>query len=772
MVAWAAQRIPAQRPWPSRETDVELEPACRLDGVVRHEGRPVAGARMVMKASRLDRDLWEYEREVEPRGVLEALTDQTGHFVLDRLSPGRRSLAALSGNLAVQEWVEIVGECQHKPVELSLEAGGSIVIDFIDEAGAPVAGASFSVHQFDLATAFANSESSKSSEAGRASLPGLPATSYAYDVEVHPPRGYHAPERPRVSVSAGKETRLRYRFQKAASVTGRVLDEQRRPVPNALVFAVDPHDPETGGAGSRPEEEAHCDTEGRFALEHLLPGSVQLGVTADGFVAWEEQLAAPGEKEIILSRGASVEVEVVDSRAQPFADAKVIAVGPGDDGGELSVICGVCQTDERGRCALPALKDGKYRVSAQQVEPPSEGPRGPNRTVATDAQLVAPGVVKVRLQFDEGLSIVGKVSEQDSGKPVAGARVEAFEEHADPPVDPSDYPNEHATSGGFAISDAAGAFVVAHLRAGRHELNWSAKDCFQADPSVSAQAGDKGLVLKLECKHERTTHVRGHVVDEQGNAVPQIEIDARRILSFGGGKISVEGEALSKKLDSPGGRFEQDVSSSPVQLFAPGFLPAVFDIDLGKSEIDLGDVVLSRGHPLTVQVIEAGTSAPVPGVQLTLSSQCARNSELHLDHANTDAAGSATFEHVPDCPLEITTLSDSHLPAQAIVPKSTTAVTVTLDSGASIEGCILGADGKRMPGISVTAEPVPPTGADQRSTTTDTDGCFALRGLYARPYRVTLAAPHSPEHPLATLQVDIPASGHAHLDHRLKAAPP
>lgn len=82
-------------------------------------------------------------------------------------------------------------------------------------------------------------------------------------------------------------TQVVLRFEEQTTVTGRVVDERKRPVLEARVAL-------SVGPGIRTVAWAPVDADGRFSLTGAAPGSTSLTVTAEGFAAQTRELSGAG----------------------------------------------------------------------------------------------------------------------------------------------------------------------------------------------------------------------------------------------------------------------------------------------------------------------------------------------------------------------------------------------------------------------------------------------------------------------------------------------
>src|SRR5262249_50943998 len=147
-------------------------------------------------------------------------------------------------------------------------------------------------------------------------------------------------------------------------VSGQVVDRFGTPIPGARVVAAKntgfPMDLEL--EQDFPwlgRQKAETDAEGRFQLDGVDPGSLQVLVHAHGFAPYEQKgirvpSSATSLAPFTLSRGAVLSGQVVDPDGRGVAGAKITALDP--QGGAEILILG-----QREPTALTAA-DGSFRV--------------------------------------------------------------------------------------------------------------------------------------------------------------------------------------------------------------------------------------------------------------------------------------------------------------------------------------------------------------------------------------------------------------------------
>ncbi|MGI5861058.1 MAG: carboxypeptidase-like regulatory domain-containing protein [Myxococcales bacterium] len=326
------------------------------------------------------------------------------------------------------------------------------------------------------------------------------------------------------------------------------------------------------------------------------------------------------------------------------------------------------------------------------------------------------GTPPVKLRFKAGQTIAGRVQTSD-GAPVEGAQVSAVPEVARARYDRADL---DGVTFGNALSGPDGTFEVRNLEPGKYQM-FARKEGFAAsmhsDEPVMASAGDSSvsLVLKREGK------IRGRVVDSDGKPVQHFAIDR------------------SDRHDEAGA-FEEPVLSAgtrDVIFEADGFAPTHrrLDAKIGRT-IDLGDVVLTRGRPLSGTVLDAASNAPIPDALVDIGDpgDMERLSLIYLaveaGAAKTGADGSFTLPRVDTTrPLALFAFHPSYRWWVQPLDPAASRVVIRLERGGVVVGRVLDIDGNPIAG-----RPVAIIGSDKvvKPGVTGEDGSFEGTASRAR----------------------------------------
>ncbi len=247
------------------ETSLTIEPSFEVRGHVVREatGEPLAGA-----AVRLERGPGGWPPKWPPgpwEGVLVAVTDLRGDFLLTDLGPGRHEVDVSFPGLESAGWsIDVPTDESHCYELRSYRSLGGVVLD---PEGRPVVGAEIILH--DEETGFPFLTDQATDEDGRFHLDRVPDLSVYVlahpDAEKHPALGPAS-----VGPIEDEDHSLKIVLPEGLEIRGRLLDAEGRGLVGIRVE----------GAARVPfhvSSETTTDDEGRFRLRGLAPGHYNLG---------------------------------------------------------------------------------------------------------------------------------------------------------------------------------------------------------------------------------------------------------------------------------------------------------------------------------------------------------------------------------------------------------------------------------------------------------------------------------------------------------------
>lgn len=731
---------PAERPMRAASGPLRLvlERGVSLSGTVLDaSGRPAAGA-------------------LVRSGAIAAAADADGRYRLDGVTPGlERVEASAPGGLVARRGGVRVAAGTPATADLQLQPGAAIggtVVDALTRR--PIAGARIAVAESPGSGVTASSEpaaSARTDARGKFSAAGL----LPGDYEVSAARsGYLPATLPRVAATARSAGAAAVALVPAASISGRVVDAQGKPIVGASVALEAPRAGRGrfGGGGPafrapRGETSTRTGPEGTFRLDGLaaIPSGVPLTASHAGFAPAERPgvtlkagQALTGVV-LVLPAGLSVKGRVVDEASQAVAGAE-IRVAPSEGRGPARFFRRAAGgatppnavTGADGSFTVAGLAAGAWDVTA------THDGFSPKTASALPAPAKPPGAWPP-IVLSRGVAVTGEVKD-DQGAPIAGAMVSLFGEGADPSP---------------TATDASGAFRIDNLARGRAlMLTASAPGFAFSSRSVTPPAENVALVLG------KSGTIRGRVVDgATGAPITAFSVATtpasrgRRGFGGGGGPAAFGGGAPSSAQYAEDGSFEVSVApgSWSVRATADGYRPAdVSNLDVDAGETKEGvEIALRKGGGLTGHVVD-GRGNPVPGANVACCGAAGGGgfgpggggAAGSGPSATTDGDGRFQLDGLADGHVTLTVTSGDYVPASRDVdPAATPDVTISVSTGAEITGAVVSGDSSSpIPGAAVSLVPEgdsgTTTGAPQNAQS-DGNGGFHFDHLAAGRYRLT-----------------------------------
>jgi uncharacterized GH25 family protein len=333
-----------------------------------------------------------------------------GEFVFDALPPGTYGLWAFAGNLSSRtqcfRWTTISVPAAEgsAPVVLRMKPGKTLRVKVVSQTtGAPIPGAR-------VRLVYTDGDRDHTTD-GKGEVELLALTSEVWNVEAAA-TGYAAAAQ-NVNLQDALSAAIELRLPPGADVVGRVRDPEGRPVAGVGVSARSRD--YQGGQFSHMT----TDADGRYQLEHLPLGNLQLYVSKLDYVreALSFRLDMAGEKLTLVDvtlkprpHGGSVRGVVTDRQGRPIAGAEIT------NDGRSSNEVRRATTDAKGEYLLDNVYLGSIGHE-MVVRAKGFAPRAVEFKPGTATQ---PAEVNVTL--DPGHRIAGRVLDA-AGNPVRGVNV-------------------------------------------------------------------------------------------------------------------------------------------------------------------------------------------------------------------------------------------------------------------------------------------------------------------------------------------------------------
>jgi protocatechuate 3,4-dioxygenase beta subunit len=707
--------------------------------------RTLAGAALVRFEGRTQTTRW-----VETRGdgsfLLEGAPREAGSLVADGGARGRASFVLSPGST--------------EPVAIVLAPTSTLSGRVVDAADArPLPGVRI------VARGDGGQFLARSGPDGRYAIRGLSPRTYRLTAE----DDRFVPWSRAVRIAAGQPETQDVPLTRGATLAGRVVDEEGRPVEGALVRV------SRGGENvfrafmrsMEGEGGVRTGRDGSFRAARLAPGESQrLDVRHDEY---EERAIggislSPGATRsgvtVVLRRGLSVRGVVKDEEGRPLPAAEVSlssvrSIQGGRGGVSLSFVGPGnqqrCETGADGRFEFRGLKAGPYTVSA----------RSPGFSRATlDPVNVAEGraTEPLELTLKPGATISGFLRDK-AASGASGWYVSArgAGQGGGPAFGPGAIRSEEVTG-------PDGAFLLEGLAPGETYDLQAMGEAGIGPRKAGVVAPAEGVELVVT----GTGQIRGRVVDgESGRPIPDFQVryqpDAQGGMRFvmrmgpGRGRGPYERQPFHAEdgsfvlEDVPAGRWT-------VEAFSPGYQAgSASAVSVGEGEAAEGvEVRLSRGVVVSGRVLEARTGRPIldATVRAELSGDEPRmgmgriGGEGADNEAATDAEGRYEIAGLAPGTWAVTASHPDWSEATTAVELKEAPVTadIRLGRGGSVGGVVLAAghpaagaqvslsaagDSRFRPGAGMM-------GGGEQSALSDEGGRFRFERL--NPGRYTLGA--------------------------------
>ena len=331
-------------------------------------------------------------REVTPGGKISLRAD--GTMSLDEPTPAQKSIATSTDAVPDSEF------SRPRHAMLSLYAGGS--------HGNPLAGAAVVIHQ--ATESYSLILDMNGSASAEALIPGQAS------IEITAPPildGGLA----RIDLSEG-QNRLDIRAVRRAGIRGGITGAGGASAAGAAVSIES-----TTGAQRIPAADLAArvsDASGMFAFDSLVPGAYILSVSAFPFFPYEETVEArcePETHDIVLLDRASISVKVTGDPERPVGGARISLRSIRGSKDQYAIT----QTANlQGETLFEDISRGTYRISASHPWYQDSGHGETELSVKNSRETVELSLA------ERTYSISGRVYDEQSGEPIAGAEVIAL----------------------------------------------------------------------------------------------------------------------------------------------------------------------------------------------------------------------------------------------------------------------------------------------------------------------------------------------------------
>lgn len=420
-------------------------------------------------------------------------------------------------------------------------------------------------------------------------------------------------------------------LREGARVSGRVTAPEGVPVRGASVTWESDTSP-------RPEPST-TGADGAFSLTGIVPGRAWIVATRDGFLPSRQRTRKLVDGEhleglvIVLDRGLAIRGRVQWPDGAPAAEAEVRALPERKERGASERDL-VARSGDDGTFELLALSERTYSLTASARPAPRPNAKPDPNAPKWRAELraVKSGARDVQFTLSAGIAFAGRVVDE-TGAPVTKFRILVEERET---VDRPSFGYDRSRS--FRAAD--GGYVYDGLRPGWWQVSAEANGLPSRPVRIELPLAGEAPMLVVP----RRAEVRGIVRDPQGRPVDGASV--RRVSPNADGSVTKTGgtRGLDFATTDGKGRFEFDrlpAGSVALVARAPDLAPsAEVEAEAVAGHPREVELALRAGGTIRVRVLDV-EGQPEPGRTITWNGK----DEPNL-HAETDARGECSFEHV------------------------------------------------------------------------------------------------------------------------------
>jgi protocatechuate 3,4-dioxygenase beta subunit len=512
-------------------------------------------------------------------------------------------------------------------------------------------------------------------------------------------------------------------LEAAASISGRVVDEEGKPVEGALIRTI-----LNSGENNFPmgERSSTSGPDGGFLLGKI-PARRLHAVEAEleGFAPARQLADSTAPVRLVLRRGALAIGRVVDEEGLPVAGAQVSLAADGEGGAPFTDKPLEATTDAEGRFRFPKVSAGRFSLRAE-----SPG----FAAVSNDVFIpeLEPEADLGEIRLPPGGAIEGILTDA-RGKPVEKAWVS---------LHPSNFEDFAALADHFVRSPSTGPdgrFRIENLPRGlRVDVEVQHSELLPAEVSGVEVPTAQPLRIRLESARS----LAGRVVGERGEPVvgASVRCSETTVLPDGSQQTRSREEV---RTDAEGRFVLSRVSpgKADLQASAPGYRSReVSQVQVPEDrETEPVEIVLEAGTSLEGRVLDsegrpvrhARVQASVPGGKRFGFGEMA------------DVEGRYEIVDLEPGPCEIEILlfergGTTRIPVEILPGRNR--LDLRLPAGVEVSGRAVDSQGEPVPGVNVSLEPLLQEGTTLgQQGMSSADGSFVLADVTDGKYRLIAA---------------------------------
>jgi protocatechuate 3,4-dioxygenase beta subunit len=650
--------------------DIKLQPAGTISGTA------VPGSRIYFESGAQETD-----------GLESVIADAQGKFSATlpahsyTVRAGRAGYQSARADVALQKGQTVTKTLTMKPLAI---ARGRV----LDEEKKPVEGAFVSS---GLSGSIANRQLVRTGPAGEFAVRYSSDIPNARAMVVAVKAGYAAGAAPVANAS----TPLAITLPRGLPLEVRIVDKQGKRVPNAMLnFASG----DEGNFASRVDAVceqplvATCHTTDDSGALHLrvTPGTYIGGVRGESIVSRnqlrESVTATSSPLTLEVDRGVDITGRVAYSDRSPVPEALIWTRTFG--------MATSARADADGFFTLHNVLPGKLSIGASDASH--------NDSAAVDVEAPARGVA---ITIPTPARIEGRVVDRETNAPITDFQVEVA-----------------ARRGGGSSS---GNTASVHSDDGSYVLDRVAPATM--DLIVVAPGYARGSLSSLTTEEGKTLHAPDMQLDKGGSIRGRVTANQQPVsgVSVRAGEGRMGRGAFGNTTDDNGEFFIDSVAAGEqaVSFDRQGFISKRKTVDVTKGKEARVDIELDRGEQLQGKVVDK-SGAAVAGARVMARGN---GPMAGARPVTTDASGAFTLEALAEGRYTVLASKEGFVEASAsdVAIPATAPVTLTMDTGATLSGRVIGLSAAELVAVEVSANG---RGANARASV-NSDGTFTLRGV-------------------------------------------
>lgn len=503
-----------------------------LSGIVTHGGEPVEG--ITVSANFVDEESYPDPENFEKSAV----SDSTGAYSVGGLWPDTYSALAHGTSELASEWaidalsakdalqIPVTSTTRRTDLDFELASAGTISGSVVDSiSGEALADVFVGVGRFASPTSskFEFVGIQQSASDGSYSFDGLAAgdyllatgsENYDYLTLFHGAEYGEGPaSATRLTVVAEETTTVTLSALHSGTVVGTLESTDGSPIAGAEIRVSE-------------SEETISGPDGSFEVTGLEPGEQDVTVYADPLLyattTVTTDVAAgsiPTDLGTIVLESASIITGRVTSPSGgpvAYSDVALVQLLPSGESEEVTH----SETSKTGTYRLGGLSAGTYFILVRSGSYPTQFAGGTSEiTTASPVEITGPGQSTVRdVSLYAGSSISGRITSKTTGKPInwvdvdvkrLGLNGETSEEYEE----------------NYTYSEYDGVYGLSGLAAGSYEVTFNGSQSYENYGSVTRLISVGRAPLVVNAQLSPLTAVTGTVIDGNGNALEEIDVE-------------------------------------------------------------------------------------------------------------------------------------------------------------------------------------------------------------------------------------------------------